>query len=55
MVQQEGGEVLDLIVVGMLTEVDDLRHGLDFSDRLQSLVIAELSLHDNAPKEGVMT
>ena len=41
MVQQERGEVLDLIVVGMLTEVEDLRHGLDCSTALLGLFIAE--------------
>lgn len=49
-VEQQGGEVMDLFVVGMLAEIEDLRHGGCDKISLRGLLIAELQTVRQCPK-----
>jgi len=50
MIEQETREVLDFIVVGMLAEIKDLRHGRPPAIRLRRKLIAESPVARQCPK-----
>jgi hypothetical protein len=51
MIQQQRGEILDLVVVGMLAEVENLRHRR-LTARCEAYLSPNRPRENNAPKEG---